>query len=65
MPFVPQAEELGLGHAVLCAERIVSDEPFAVLLADDFLNGLCTRCDCGSGSSVCKQWQITTFGDGG
>ena len=37
MPFVPQAEELGLGHAVLCAERIVSDEPFAVLLADDFL----------------------------
>ncbi|MDG2404756.1 MAG: UTP--glucose-1-phosphate uridylyltransferase [Paracoccaceae bacterium] len=35
--FVRQAEQLGLGHAILCAERAVSDEPFAVLLADDFL----------------------------
>ena len=35
--FVRQAEQLGLGHAVLCAERVVGDEPFAVLLADDFL----------------------------
>jgi UTP--glucose-1-phosphate uridylyltransferase len=37
--FVRQAEQLGLGHAVLCAERAVADEPFAVLLADDFLTG--------------------------
>lgn len=35
--FVRQAEQFGLGHAVLCAERAVSDDPFAVLLADDFL----------------------------
>ena len=35
--FVRQAEQLGLGHAVLCAERAVAGEPFAVLLADDFL----------------------------
>lgn len=35
--FVRQAEQLGLGHAVLCAERAVGDNPFAVLLADDFL----------------------------
>jgi UTP--glucose-1-phosphate uridylyltransferase len=28
---------LGLGHAVLCAERLVRDEPFAVILADDLL----------------------------
>lgn len=35
--FVRQAEQLGLGHAVLCAERAVGAEPFAVLLADDFL----------------------------
>jgi UTP--glucose-1-phosphate uridylyltransferase len=35
--FVRQAEQLGLGHAVLCAERVVGDDPFAVLLADDFL----------------------------
>ena len=37
--FVRQPEQLGLGHAVLCAERAVGDEPFAVLLADDFLIG--------------------------
>ena len=35
--FVRQAEQLGLGHAVLCGERAVGGEPFAVLLADDFL----------------------------
>ena len=35
--FVRQPEQLGLGHAVLCAERAVGDDPFAVLLADDFL----------------------------
>ena len=35
--FVRQAEQLGLGHAVLCAERAVSGDPFAVLLADDFI----------------------------
>ena len=35
--FVRQPEQLGLGHAVLCAERAVAGDPFAVLLADDFL----------------------------
>lgn len=35
--FVRQPEQLGLGHAVLCAERVVGDEPFAVLLAGDFI----------------------------
>lgn len=35
--FVRQPEQLGLGHAILCAERAVGDEPFAVLLADDFI----------------------------
>ena len=35
--FVHQAEQLGLGHAVLCTERAVGVDPFAVLLADDFL----------------------------
>lgn len=32
-----QAEQLGLDHAVFCAERAVGGDPFAVLLADDFL----------------------------
>ncbi len=35
--FVRQPEQLGLGHAVLCAERVVGNDPFAVLLADDFI----------------------------
>ena len=35
--FVRQPEQLGLGNAVLCAERVVLKNPFAVLLADDFL----------------------------
>lgn len=35
--FVRQSEQLGLGHAVLCAERAVGNNPFAVLLADDFV----------------------------
>lgn len=35
--FVRQAEQLGLGPAVLCTERAVGGDPFAVLLADDFL----------------------------
>ena len=35
--FVRQKEQLGLGHSVLCAERVVGNEPFALLLADDFL----------------------------
>ncbi len=35
--YVRQARMLGLGHAVLCAQPIVGDEPFAVLLADDLM----------------------------
>ena len=37
--FVRQPRSLGLGHAVLCAEPLVSNEPFAVLLADDLMMG--------------------------
>ena len=36
--FVRQPDQLGLGHAVLCAERAVGNEPFAVLLADDYIS---------------------------
>ncbi|WP_338554458.1 UTP--glucose-1-phosphate uridylyltransferase GalU [Paenibacillus sp. KS-LC4] len=35
--YVRQKEPLGLGHAVLCAQRFIGDEPFAVLLGDDIL----------------------------
>ena len=35
--YVTQPEALGLGHAILCAERVIGDEPFAILLADDMV----------------------------
>ncbi|MCX7174827.1 MAG: UTP--glucose-1-phosphate uridylyltransferase GalU [Proteobacteria bacterium] len=37
--YIRQAEALGLGHAILCAKPVVGDAPFAVLLADDLLDG--------------------------
>jgi UTP--glucose-1-phosphate uridylyltransferase len=36
--YTRQPAPLGLGHAVLCARSIVGNEPFAVLLADDFMD---------------------------
>ncbi len=36
--YIRQAEALGLGHAVLCAQSVVGNEPFAVLLADDLMH---------------------------
>ena len=37
--YVRQAQALGLGHAVLCGQRLVGNNPFAVLLADDLMVG--------------------------
>ncbi len=36
--YIRQSAPLGLGHAVLCAKSLVGDEPFAVVLADDFMD---------------------------
>ena len=36
--YIRQAEALGLGHAVLCAQAAVGNEPFAVVLADDLID---------------------------
>jgi UTP--glucose-1-phosphate uridylyltransferase len=38
--YVRQPRSLGLGHAVLCAESLVGQDAFAVLLADDLMVGL-------------------------
>jgi len=35
---VRQKEPLGLGHAILCAKKMVGEEPFAVLLGDDLID---------------------------
>ena len=47
--YVRQPRSLGLGHAVLCAQPLVGDEPFAVLLADDLM------CGAEGGPGVLKQ----------
>jgi UTP--glucose-1-phosphate uridylyltransferase len=35
---IRQKEPLGLGHAILCAQKVVGNEPFAVLLGDDLID---------------------------
>ncbi len=58
--YIRQSEPLGLGHAVLCAEPAVGDEPFAVLLADDLIDAdqaaigqlVAARADQGGGNVV-------------
>lgn len=52
--YVRQPRSLGLGHAVLCAQPLVGDEPFAVLLADDLMIGE------GDGPGVLTQ-MVTSF----
>lgn len=37
--FIRQHEQLGLGHAVLCAKEFIANEPFALLLGDDVYVG--------------------------
>ena len=42
--YIRQKSPQGLGHAVLCAKQFVTAEPFAVLLADDLIDGGQTSC---------------------
>ncbi len=42
--YTRQSEALGLGHAVMCARKLVGDEPFAVILADDLIRGTDQTC---------------------
>lgn len=37
--YVRQPRALGLGHAILCTQDLIGNEPFAVLLADDLMIG--------------------------
>jgi UTP--glucose-1-phosphate uridylyltransferase len=42
---VRQKNPMGLGHAILCAEPVIGNEPFAILLGDDLIDSevACTR----------------------
>lgn len=50
--YLRQAEALGLGHAVLCAKPVVGNEPFAVILADDLIDG---------GDKSCMQQMVEQY----
>jgi UTP--glucose-1-phosphate uridylyltransferase len=50
--YVRQKTPLGLGHAVLCAKQLISNEPFAVVLADDLIDG---------GNKSCLQQMTDVF----
>jgi len=36
--YVRQSAPLGLGHAIFCAQKLIQDKPFAVLLPDDVID---------------------------
>src|ERR687889_172240 len=36
--YVRQPQALGLGHAILCAQPVVGNDPFAIVLADDLID---------------------------
>jgi len=52
--YIRQKSPQGLGHAVLCAKQLVSKEPFAVLLADDLIDG---------GQQSCLQQMMAVFAE--
>lgn len=54
--YVRQPAPLGLGHAVLCAKKVVGNQPFAVLLADDII-------DCGD--SFCLEQMVARYNETG
>lgn len=53
--YTRQQEPLGLGHAVWCARHLIGNEPFAVLLADDFIHS----------EKPCLQQMIQSYGQYG
>ena len=53
--FIRQSEALGLGHAVLCAEPAVGNEPFAVILPDDLIYN--------KGGASCIQQMVDVYNE--
>jgi UTP--glucose-1-phosphate uridylyltransferase len=52
--YIRQSEPKGLGHAILCAKPLIGNEPFAVLLADDLIDG---------GTDSCLKQMVRMMGD--
>ena len=59
--YIRQAEPLGLGHAVLCAQPVVGDEPFAVMLADDLIDARAAG-DGAHGAGVRARGRVSVLG---
>jgi UTP--glucose-1-phosphate uridylyltransferase len=59
--YIRQAEALGLGHAVNCAQAVIGDEPFAVLLADDMIDDGHSGC-LSQMTKVFDEWQCSALG---
>lgn len=51
--YTRQMEMKGLGHAILCGETLIGNEPFAVVLSDD----LCENTELGVLSQMCKIYE--------
>lgn len=58
--YIRQSETLGLGHAVLCAQPVVQNEPFAVILADDLIAGDISVIE--QMADVCQRYQCSVLG---
>ena len=52
--YIRQPEALGLGHAILCAQPVVQDEPFAIILADELIDA-----DPGATTQMVKLYERT------
>lgn len=52
--YIRQKSPQGLGHAVLCAKQLIMNEPFAVLLADDLIDG---------GNKPCLKQMVEKFAE--
>src|SRR3954464_4269867 len=52
--YIRQPEALGLGHAILCAQPVVQDEPFAIILADELIDA-----DPGATAQMVKLYERT------
>ncbi len=59
---VRQNDALGLGHAVLCAKRLIGDEPFAVLLPDVLVLDKDVEASDKSFSKMVKAWESSGLG---
>ena len=59
---IRQADALGLGHAILCANHIINNEPFAVLLPDVLVLDKKNRDKSFSFSHLLNAWKETGIG---